>query len=502
VADEPDRRAADAQHRCGEGAARHTTTGLNDVTPSENPPQDFGRIRMTKTSTIWRARAVALVSAALLLGCGGGSGTVEHSIGGTVTGLMAGNSIVLTNGGDSVTVNADGRFSFAEGVGEGSAYRVRLATTTPIAQPCTSTYGIGTMGEANISNVTVICGLPDGPGTFTASGAMGYSRVNHHATLLADGKVLVTAGFNQASMVPPAELYDPVDGSFTQTGTPVAQRLGHTATRLSNGQVLVTGGISWVSGLQIVQASAELYDPATGLWTTVQTMDTERAWHTATLLPDGRVLVAGGRDTLGRALAGAELFDPASGKWEQLRTMDEARWNHTAVLLPNGKVLVSGGTQALILDEHLLGSSELFDPATGRWSTTGRMARLRSEHTATLLPSGQVLVAGGIGGNEGVELYDPTSGSFTVASPLIELRQNHTAVLLPTGQVLVAGGVGAEGTLDSVELYNPATNQWTAGQPMQRPRHGHAATLLGNGKLLISAGSNVHDHLSSTELYH
>lgn len=457
---------------------------------------------MTNTSIHWRASAAALAASALLIGCGGSPGAVKHSLGGTVTGLMPGNSIVLTNNGDSVTVNADGRFRFAQSVAEDDAYRVDLGTTTPTAQPCTSTYGVGTMGSSSIANVTVICGLPGGPGTFTVSGAMDYSRVNHHATLLANGKVLVTAGFNQGNVVPPAELYDPASGSFTQTGTPFAQRLGHAATRLANGQVLVTGGISWISGLQIVQASAELYDPATGLWTAAPTMDTERAWHTATLLPDGRVLVAGGRDTLGRALAGAELFDPTSGKWEQLRTMDEARWNHTAVLLPNGKVLVTGGTQALILDERLLGSSELFDPATSRWSTTGRMARLRAEHTATLLPSGKVLVAGGIGGNEGVELYDPMSGSFAAAAPLIELRQNHTAVLLPTGQVLVAGGIGAAGTLDSVELYNPQTNQWKAGQSMLRPRYGHAATLLANGKLLISAGSNVHDHLSSTELYH
>lgn len=452
----------------------------------------------------WRVAAAACAAAALLLaGCGGsGSGQVKHSISGTVTGLATGNSLVISNGADSVTVNADGRFSLAQLVAEGQAYRVQLAATTPTAQPCTATYGIGMMGGHSIANVTVICGLPGGTGTFTASGASGYSRVNHTATRLASGQVLIAAGFNQASFTPPAELYDPVNGTVSPTGIPAAQRLGHTATRLANGQVLVTGGITWVSGLQIVQSSAELYDPATGLWTPAPNMDTERAWHTATLLPDGTVLVVGGRDTWGSSLAGAELYDPGAKRWIQLKTMLDSRWDHTAVLLPNGKVLVTGGEHVGLLDNQLLDRSELFDPDTGTWSATGRMSRQRSEHTATLLPSGKVLMVGGSGIGTSAELYDPVGGTFTAAPAMAELRRNHSAVLLPTGQVLVAGGEWDGTTFDSTELYDPSANQWAAGQPMLSPRYGHAATLLTNGKLLLNGGSNVHDHLSSTELYH
>ncbi len=463
---------------------------------------------MTHDDEAWRARARATMTAATLMaamalaGCGGSPGTVAHSLGGTVTGLMPGNQIVLTSGEDSVTLSADGRFTFAHTIGEGSAYRVALGATSPTAQPCTSTYGVGTMGSNNVANVTVICGLPGGTGSFTASGAMAVSRANHTATLLTQGHVLVSAGFNQATNTPPAERYDPANGSFVSTGYPLIQRFGHTATRLPDGQVLIAGGIEWTSGLQFMEASAELYDPVAGLWTSAEPMDTARTGHTATALPNGKVLVTGGRDTLGRSLAGAELYDPATGKWHDLPTMHDSRWDHTAVLLPNGKVLVSGGSQATLLGVHTLDSSELFDPVNESWSTTGRMARQRALHTATLLPSGKVLVAGGGGAIDGAELYDAATGSWTATAPLATGRSDHIAVLLPTGQVLVAGGQGGSGTLDSTELYNPATSQWTAGQPMLRPRYGHAATLLVNGKLLITAGSDVHDHLSSSELYH
>lgn len=459
---------------------------------------------MTHHRFAWRGAAVACTAAALLLtGCGGSSaGKVKHSIGGTVTGLAAGNSLVISNGADAITVNADGRFGLPGLVAQGQAYRLQLAATTPMAQPCTSTYGVGTMGAHNITNVSVICGLPGGAGAFTASGSSGYSRVNHTATRLANGQVLIAAGFNPSDFTPPAELYDPVNGTVAPTGVPATQRLGHTATRLANGKVLVTGGITWVSGLQIVQSSAELYDPATGLWTPVADMDTERAWHTASLLPDGMVLVAGGRDTLGSSLAGAELFDPSSGQWIQLKTMRDSRWDHTAVLLPNGKVLVTGGEHAGLLDNQLLDRSELFDPDSRSWSATGRMSRQRSEHTATLLPSGKVLVVGGSGIGTSAELYDPVGGVFTAAPAMAELRRNHSATLLPTGQVMVAGGEWDGTTFGSTELYDPVANRWEVGQPMLSPRYGHAATLLSNGKLLLNGGSNVHDHLSTTEIYH
>ena len=152
---------------------------------------------------------------------------------------------------------------------------------------------------------------------------------------------------------------------------------------LPNRQVLVTGGC----GLSSL-ASAELYDPATGVWTTTGSMATARWQHTATLLRNGRVLVAGGGDGHGNSFSSAELYDPATGVWTATGSMATARGGHTATLLPDGRVLVAGGF-------NFLSSAELYDPATGMWTATGSMATGRSFPTATLLPNGQVLVAGG-----------------------------------------------------------------------------------------------------------
>jgi hypothetical protein len=174
---------------------------------------------------------------------------------------------------------------------------------------------------------------------------------------------------------------------------------------LPNGQVLVTGGIG--NGVNSL-ASAELYDPATGVWTATGSMATARYNHTATLLPSGQMLVAGGISEDGvNSLASAELYDPATGVWTATGSMATARTVHTATLLPNGQVLVAGGSEDFI--SGYLASAELFDPATGMWTDTGSMAAARGHHTATLLPNGQVLVAGGRDDDAilaSAELYD------------------------------------------------------------------------------------------------
>lgn len=448
-------------------------------------------------AAVWMALAVAIS------GCGGspGSSHVEHSVSGTVTGLMAGNAIVLSNGGESVSVTANGRFAFAQGVAEQSAYRVQLGATTPIAQPCTSTYGVGTMGQRQVDNVTVICGLPGGTGTFTATPLMDHARYDHRAVLLANGKVLLSHGQTNARDAS-AELYDPASGTFEATGAPTARRVAHTATRLRDGRVLVVGGADWGNGLLFAEYSAELYDPAKGTWTRTGDMDTARKYHTATLLSDGKVLVVGGSDKLGRSLAGAEIYDPATGKWRGLRTMHDGRWGHAAVLLPTGKVLISGGVLDGTPANPYAAGSELFDPLTENWSSAGRMVVPRSSHSATLLPSGKVLAAGGAGAGNATELFDPATGTWTAAAPMISGRFEHTATLLPTGQVLAAGGRDEDGLLGSAELYDAASGQWTAGTSLLKPRRGHAATLLTDGRLLVSAGGDDDALMPSAELYH
>ncbi len=226
-------------------------------------------------------------------------------------------------------------------------------------------------------------------------------------------------------------------------------------------------------------------------------MGTARGEHTATLLPSGKVLVAGGFD-LSNALSSAELYDPVTGTWTATGSMSTARYDHTATLLPNGQALVAAGTDS---DFRPLRSAELYDPASGTWTATGSMVAARGRHTATLLPSGKVLVAGGFNGLSSAELYDPASGTWSATGSMGTARFDHTATLLPSGEVLVAGGYNFnDGYLSSAELYDPASGTWSATGGMGTARAQHTATLLPNGKVLVAGGSNG-VALSSAELY-
>src|SRR5205823_2686018 len=178
-----------------------------------------------------------------------------------------------------------------------------------------------------------------------------------------------------------------VDSSWVPTGNLITARFRHTATLLPNGKVLVAGGNNGAA-----LSSTELYDPASGTWTATGSLGTARARHTATLLPSGKVLVAGGEDDAHNDLSSAELYDPASGTWTATGSLGTARKNHTATLLPNGKVLVAGGTNGA--DDPGLSSTEQDDPAGTRWTATGNLGTAHLRNTATLLPNGEVLVAG------------------------------------------------------------------------------------------------------------
>src|SRR5437660_5632577 len=256
-------------------------------------------------------------------------------------------------------------------------------------------------------------------------------------------------------------------------------RFNHTATLLPNGKVLVVGGRDASGSLP----GAELYDPATGKWTAAGGIN-PRENHTATLLPNGKVLIAAGYVFRADSpLPSAELYDPATGTSTMTGPLNTARNNHTAILLPNGKVLVAGGQD----NNGATNSAELYDPDSGTWTPTGPLNAARTGHTATLLPDGTVLIAGGFNGYGGdsfasAELYDAAAGAWTPTSPLNTARNSHTATLLPNGKVLIAGGVnGAYPNaiyFSNAELYDPATGAWTPTGPLTTARSTHTATLL------------------------
>jgi N-acetylneuraminic acid mutarotase len=346
------------------------------------------------------------------------------------------------------------------------------------------------------------------PASWTATGSLLEARSNHSATSLLDGRVLVAGGggSGQIGLLATAELYDPASGSWTATGNMNGVRILHTATRLADGKVLVAGGADSISETSVnALATAELYDPATGSWTATGPMIEARAHHTATLLADGKVLVAGGSGSAAGtdSLATAELYDPATGTWTVTGTMIEARTYHTATLLPDGRVLVAGGSGT---PGPQLASVELYDPGTGFWSATGKMVVDRSGHTATLLQDGRVLVLGGSSApptpspSATAELYDPRTGSWTATASMNGDHYGGTATLLDDGSVLVAGG-GFSGGSGGEERYDPGTGSWAATASMLEERTDHTATLLDDGSVLMVGGINPRAMLATAELY-
>jgi hypothetical protein len=349
-------------------------------------------------------------------------------------------------------------------------------------------------------------------GTFSPTGSMTEARVYDTATLLTDGSVLVTGGTvpegTDAVPVSSAELYGPKTGAFTATGSMDTSRTSQTATLLPNGRVLVAGGYGGCNAsICNTLASAELYDPATGTFSPTGSMATPREDQTATLLSDGQVLITGGGEPGNISFASAELYNPATGAFTATGSMATARAGDTATLLTDGRVLIAGGQGPTAGD--VLASAELYDPATGTFSPTGSMATARSDQTATLLSDGRVLIAGGgdtSGALASAELYDPTTGTFSPTGSMTTASEYHTATLLPSGRVLIAGGEGngtGDVVLASAELYDPTTGTFSPTGSMTAVCTAQTATLLSDGRVLLAGGGDPYagSTLASAELY-
>jgi Bacterial Ig-like domain (group 2)/Kelch motif len=353
---------------------------------------------------------------------------------------------------------------------------------------------------------------------FTPTGSLHEARGLHTATLLPDNKVLVAYGSNSSAYtnatgyvgLSSIEVYDAGTGTFTAiVGEDGAGIFGHTATLLPNGKVLLAGGFVnsvWDYGGSTSDNGTTLYDSATGVFSGTGNMTANRGGHTATLLANGKVLIAGGadQDPTGTGLASAELYDPSTGTFTQTGSMAVGRFLHTATLLQNGTVLIVGGALTSASDPDA--TAEVYDPVTGIFTMTrGAMATAREQHTATLLADGRVLIVGGTtstGTRDShptatVEVYNPSTGSFSVTGSMAEARILHTATLLPSGKVLVAGGGDENST---AEVYDPATGSFSITGGMEIGRSGHTATLLPNGSVLV-AGGGVFAGLASAELY-
>ncbi len=279
-------------------------------------------------------------------------------------------------------------------------------------------------------------------------------------------------------------------------------RKSHRATRLLDDTVLIAGGKSAIASL----VSAEVYNPATGLFHTIASLNKGRALHTANLLSSGKVVLIGGAVAGGDETATAELYDPATGTFTYTGSLMLKRKRHTGTLLPDGTVLATGGNYLKNSDGGTgreTNTAEVYNPVTGTFSSVQNMRVARSEHSATLLPDGTVLVAGGVFRPAVSDLYQPALGSFSSVGKLIQARGRHVSLLLSNpawgslvGKVLVIGGDvtggaifgGAQQALDSVEIYDPATASFSYFGTMTVARQNHTATQLLDGRILIAGG--------------
>jgi hypothetical protein len=477
-------------------------------------------------------------SYSLQLTANGGAGTLTWALGG---GTSLPDTLSLSGTGmiTGTPSGASGPFNFKVHVTDSGSPPL----TSPDV-PLNITVGIGTLPVSVALSRTSAFVVLNGSTKFVATVTNDQPNGNVDWTLTLNGlacpvaecgsvsPITTTSGvpttYTAPASVPPANITltaTTVDGTppasanatvtitahgFKSTGTMGTARQFHTATlldhglALTNGKVLVAGGND---GTGKALASAELFDPITETFTATKgSMGTPRAYHTATLLLDGTVLLTGGVDGSGTPLATAELFNPTTETFAPTNgNMTSPRANHMATLfdhglaLTNGKVLVAGGFDGNIG----LATAELFDPKSGKFTQTkGSMETARAYFTATLLDhgaaltNGKVLVAGG--GVDTAELFDPDSETFTPTGSMELVREHHTATLLNDGTVLVTGG-GAHTSnpngqsSSTAELFDPKTIVFTPTTvDMTTRRTNHSATLLNDSTVLVTGGFSVY----------
>ncbi|MBU1361403.1 MAG: hypothetical protein KJ901_21915 [Gammaproteobacteria bacterium] len=466
-------------------------------------------------TTVFASAVGALALMTVLAGCGGGGGgggsalpvgtgigtggapTQKFAVGGSITGIVNAGPVILgNNGGDLLTLSANGQFSFDRRLNEGDSYRVSVSSV-PSTQSCSAMFSEGVVSTANVTSVKIACG-PAQRGAFHEAAPMLTPRANHTLIAMPDSSVLAMGGSDLASNpVRSVERYDPASNSWRAAGTLPFPALRAAALLPSNGKILIAGSV----------AQTQLYDPASQAFTptgSFANLAASAPLQFVTLL-DGRVLASSGSE--------AQIYEPNTGTWNATAAPSSIHADGgTFTLLSDGKVLAAGGFN----HTEAIPDSEVFDPSSQKWTAVGPLAISRTGHTSTLLPNGKVLVIGGLTGTvshycacglrtvAAAELFDPMTNTWSSAGALTTARIGFSATLMTTSQVLVVGGniqgrteqIPNDGfrttiptPLKSVEAYDPLTNSWRNWGEMQLSRTLHAATLMTDGNLLITGGS-------------
>ena len=336
--------------------------------------------------------------------------------------------------------------------------------------------------------------------TWAATTPMSTARSQASATLLSNGRVLVAGGIASGAVRSSCEIYNPTNASWASTGSLATGRYEHAAVRLSNGDVLAVAG-KGTNGIQL--RTVERWNATSKTWATVTSLAVEHEGLTATVLTDGRVLVVGGTSTT------CEIFNPTTATWSNTGSLAQRRRYHSAVRLNDGRVMVYGGEWVSSSISYTTGTAEIYNPASGTWSTVAAGAS-RARHSAALLADGRVFVAGGweffpssISWLATAQIFNPSTGQWFAAPSMPEGRTLATASLLSNGRVLVVGGQRSDSSFtDLSQAFDPATGTWKAPDTggLVTGRAGHQATSLNTGSILVTGGSGAAGGLSSAEL--
>jgi len=483
----------------GTPSAPGTYTFFESVTDSSNPPQ-----------TATQNYTVVIAGAAI-----GNVAFVGQPQNSTSGGTLGSVTVRVTDSTSAPVAAANVTLSFA---GAPACSAAILGGTLTHATDAT---GITTFSDLFVDHgqngyrlratVSTVTGdsAPFNVSGFCAAANMNSARSNHVAVKLPNGAILVAGGNTGGASLASAETYAP-DGSFVPNNNMQTARASFTGTLLTRGpnagKVLLVGGL--INNVSI--PTVELFDPTTGNFTLgTSHMANGRFQHTATLLPNGDVLIAGGATDLVTDRPDAEIYHAADGTFSAPIAMTSAQVDATATLLPNGQVLIAGGTRLTPSGpgfvQTAINVAELFDPTSSTFTATGSMNTARSDYPAVLLPNGKVLVVGGttssntLGGTS--EIYDPATGSFTPSGNL-NPTSGASAVVLPNGQTLVVGGLTSAGQSSQALLYDATGGTFSGILPMTSSRSQFPVVLRNDGTVLIPGGFSAPNSINNAEIYY